>query len=200
MLSVNDNLSFKANIVTTLKGRNNVMTKISESFKQQSKGVNGSLLIERAKGGEKGSVICKIAGVENSPVLYMDQSFLSKDAKVATPSLVDNVAERLFKVFQILKKELDFNSKVGELDKQIHHLSYVKKCNIAILDRLKLSGKNPSFTKIYENLVASNGGRLDQLVSERQKLKESLINDSKKIAGNEDAFLGEYLNVLSDVY
>lgn len=202
MLNVNDNLSFKAKLVTKINGRDNVMKKISQSFMEKSEGVKGSLLIERGKGEFKETIVCSLGNVKNSPEYYIGDydKFLSQEPKDVTKNMVDGIGERLYKVFQILRKEHVFNKEQKKLDEQLRHIKSTIAGNKGILQSLKSNKKDSDFVKVYENLVKSNEARMNTLVQKKQNLKSKLVEDGRKIAGKDDSVMNEYVDILSEVY
>lgn len=201
MLNINDNLSFKANIVTNLKGRDNVVRRISKSFAEKSEGIKGSLLIKRGHGDYKGSLVCTLGKVKDSPEYYIGDydKFLSKEAKDVSQSKVDSLAGTLVKIFQILKQEYNYNNKVAKVNEKLRSVKMSKETNVSILETIKSSNKNSKWIDVYKNLVESNNVRENRLKEQKRHLKETLITESKKIAGDNEPVLDEYIDILADI-
>lgn len=201
MLNINDNLSFKANIVTNLKGRDNVVGRISKSFAEKSNGIKGSLLIKRGHGDYKGSLVCTLGRVKDSPEYFIGDydKFLSKEAKDVSQQKVDSLAGTLVKIFQILKQEHNYNKEAAKVNDKIRSVQMSKKTNASIFETMKSSNKTSKWIDIYKNLVESNNIRENSLKEQKEHLKETLITESKKIAGDNEPVLDEYIGILADI-
>ena len=194
-------MSFKARIVTTLKGRDNFVKQLSQAFEEESKGYKGSLLIDRGKGEYKGSLVCTLGRVKDSPEFYIGdyQKYLSQESQNVTPGMINQLAARLFKVMQILRKEHSYYKNNDKLNKLLEHVKNSLNVNRQRLEELKSSNKNSSFTNVYSNIIKSNIGRIVALKKEQQELKDKFIQDSQKIAGKNDPILNEYVEILKDI-
>lgn len=201
MLTINDNITFKANLVTKLKGRDNVITQISKSFSQQSQGIKGSLLMERGRGEFKGAIVCKLKSVKNSPEYYIGDynKYFALESNKVTSEMVNSIAKRLIKIMQILKQEHLFNIKNKELNSTIDNVTSTLNANKSILEQLRKNGKENVLLNTYKNLVKSNQARIESLKMQKQKVKDKLIKNADKIAGKEDPVLIEYIDILKDI-
>lgn len=130
--SINSDLSFKANLVTTLKGNKNIMKPIAEEFAKITKKTQGDFYISRASEVAKAHLKeFEYKGV--SLVTDKLNDDLSKDPEKIGKRGIKVIARKLADIFYSLKAENTYKEKINSYAEDIFNL----KTKIKDLSKLK---------------------------------------------------------------
>ena len=139
---INNNLSFKANLVTTLKGRNNILEPVAKEFARLTKNSTGELRLDRVKDRafySKGDHLLSVA--YNNVDIYTTK--LHKLLSIE-PEKVDNkVIKAVAKEFAGIFHGLELHSK---------HIEKVKKMYETYTDA-KASAERLTFKQKYAQKI-----------------------------------------------
>lgn len=100
-------------------------------------------------------------------------------------TMTDNqIAKKLIRYFQMLKKEEKMNKVMDRFNEKITHLKGVKLNNLSISEATAKAGKK-DISAQFRILANSNQKRLEALIAEQNMVSDKLINDMEKIAKDE---------------
>ena len=103
----NSRLSFQANIVTSLRGRNNIMQPIAEEFSKMTKNIDGELLLHRAEsfiGPRKDHLLEFEVGKVNI-ITSQFEDMLSTPPEKADKKTIKKIAREFVYLFKALRRQ-----------------------------------------------------------------------------------------------
>ena len=144
--SINSNLSFKANLVTTLKGNKNIMKPIAEEFAKITKKTQGDMFIKRSVEASKYGL--KDLSVGNAIVVTDKLNDLfAKDPEVIGQRGIKTIARKLADIFYSLKAEDTYKNEVDSCAEEIFNL----RLKIQELTKLKTDSEKFGMPELAEN-------------------------------------------------
>jgi hypothetical protein len=199
MNEIKNNISFGANIVTKMKGRNQIVSKISEEFSKRTPELKGSLHINRGGKDFENSLMFEL-GKKNSPTYFMcdyTNSLLGKKPEEVTPNFIDNVVTQFIKIYKLLKEESLLQDTVSPINANIEQTKNALSKNLRVSKTLKENG-NKSLANIYKTLADYNKGRIQTLSHKKLEHKNQFIKKCYEICGS-DKDLESYITVLNEI-
>ena len=177
MNTINDtNISFRANFITKVKGRGNMMTEVAKNFAERTKSMSGTLELVRGGSEYPGAMIFRLKDGDGPIFSICNYSgLLGQNSKKQTQKNISSVTTKFINIFKTLKAEEEYAKKIKPIEE---NLSCVEKELIANKRTLKsLKEKNDmKFIPIFESLVQGNTKRISQLNSESNKIKQDYIS------------------------
>lgn len=192
-----NNISFQANLITKIKGRDNIMSKIASEFQFKTRNMPGTMELVRGGNQYPGAMILKLKK-EPSPIysIINYKSFLSQTNEKVTSKDINKIAKRFSKIFKMLTLEDIFTRKIDAINLNLNQVHKALRKNSGILAAVKNNG-NEKYIKPYEVLVKNNTNRIKTLNTEKELLKKQYIDNIEKIAG-EDKEFQEYVRIQRD--
>ncbi len=180
--SVN-NISFKAQLVTNLSGRHNIMSKVASDFAQKTSRIQGELCVKRGETLINPKTL--VFTTEESAYVISDYAELMgnkfKNAKDITDDAVGKISDIFVNIFKALKFENKFVRKNQELIQNINRIRRVIERNEAKLNLLK-QGNDQQAIKLLSGIIESNKSKLAKLESQYFPQKEHFLKQADKIA------------------
>jgi hypothetical protein len=199
MNEINNNVAFGANLVTKMKGRDKIVSKISEEFTRRTPELKGSLCINRGGQIADGALMFEL-DKKNSPAFFMHnytKSLFGKKQEEVTPKFIDTVVTQFIKIYKLLQEESRINDVFSSIDANISQTKGALNHNLKVSNLLKKEGKDTS-ANVYKSLANHNRGRLEFLTKDKAERKEAFIKKCYEICDS-DENLEQYVDVLDTV-
>ena len=190
-----NNISFKANIVTKMKGRHNVLENVAKNFEQKTNGINGSLYIYRNKSDYPDSIVFSIDKKTEYIVSNYDELLgnnIPNKSKV-TKAYINKVTKTFINIFKALSADQKYDEKISDYEDNIKSVQTAFFKNQKLLKFANEKGET-SRAEIYRFLAEQNQKRYLKLKKMVNEEKEKYSKVVEKMANKEP-----YLEVWRDV-
>ena len=187
-----NSVNFQANLVTSLKGRHNILEKVGQRFAEKTAGKEGSLNLARAGKEIVGTKVHALEfNVNDCGYIISDdyEKLLGnniKNKEEITPNIVEKITDTFVNIFNALSSESKFNDKVKPIKENITSTSKAYKTNRRLANYYNFVGKDCA--EVHETLAQSNNKRLDKLFNQYSKERSAFLKQANKI-GKDDPFL-----------
>ncbi|MBE7702645.1 MAG: hypothetical protein E7Z89_01210 [Cyanobacteria bacterium SIG28] len=182
-------VNFQANLVTSLKGRHNIMKNVGKRFAERTAGIEGSLSLTRAGKDIVGTDVHALEFNVNNVGYIVSEGYeklLGNNIKTkedVTPNVVEKITDTFVNIFYALSTEARFNEKIKPIKENITSTSRAYKTNRRLANYYNFAGKDCA--KVHETLAESNNKRLDELFNQYTKERKSFLKQANKIGKNE---------------
>lgn len=196
------NVGFKANMVTQLKGRHDIMTKVGQRFAEKTKHMKGELVINRAAKEIVSDAHALEFDVNGASYIISEgiEDFLGnniKSKKELTDGVVDRIATTFVNVFKALTAESKFEIKTANLQENIEETKKALLKNLSYATACEKRGNKAS--EMYKALAKQNRNRLNSLKSQYAKECDAFLSRANKI-GAEDSHLDVWHVMMNETY
>lgn len=180
-----NNVSFQANLVTKVKGRNNFITTVSKRFKEKTAGLPGTMKLYRGGADYPGAMIFDVNGHVYCMHDYAKLTHQHSDKINAGD--VESITMKLSRIFRMLSAEDAYVNKQDELEEAIRKTTLALKNNLRILHGHQ-SENNEKYIKIYNTLIQKNKARIQSLKAENELNKAEFWEKLDKITSKTSEF------------
>lgn len=197
-----NNVNFKAKLVTKMKGRHNIMSKVEKEFAKQTNKLNGELFLNRADKSIVGNNKALEFYAEGKSIIvgYDNEiSLLGNDLKTkkdVTPEAVKNIAKKLANVFRALISESNFTANTSSLVDNIFSTKNALRKNKSLAAYFDKRG-NKDAASTFETLATKNQNRLNKLEKEYSEQKLKFLKNSEQI-GADDPILDTWRLIVKE--
>ena len=196
-------VNFRANLVTKMKGRHDLLTKVGEEFSRQTRHLPGEMRLERADfivGNKKvldfnvGGLSLLVTQSKNKPLLGNNL----ENKEDITPELVKDVTKVFVNIFKALSSEVKFTEGTDSLVKNIRSTKKALKNNQILADYTARKG-NKEASAMYTKLAEHNSKRLAQLNAQYSKEKAIFLEKANEI-GKDEPYLDTWHQMMNEDY
>lgn len=193
-------ISFQANLVTSLKGRHNIMDDVAKRFAEKTKRIPGTLNVERADKLIVGPKVHALEFDAGARYILSDgyENILGNNLKNksdVTSAIVEKITNTFVNIFKALTCESKFQNKIDPLVKNIQETRQAMNLNLRIAAKLK--DKDPVASELYTKLAEHNRARLTTLESELAVETQKFQDKASKI-GKDDPNLDVWRIIVSE--
>lgn len=182
----NNNFTFKGNLVTQIKGRNNIVSDVARRFSERTASIPGAL--EMVKGGSEypNAMIFRLKGNDSEIFSVLDYaSLFGENAVNKTKKLVDEITTNIINIFKTLKAEETYNTEVSKVYSNLNRVERDLISNTRFLKGLKEIGDSEK-SRVFESLINLNKKRINSLLEQEQNLKKAYFEKLDKLAQNDE--------------
>ena len=192
---MDNNITFKANIVTKMKGRHNVLVSVAKNFEQKTKGKNGSLYIYRNHKESPNAIIISLNNKKDYYLCSYDELLGNNiiDEKHVTKAYIDKVTKTFVNIYKALSADIKFDEIKSNYETNIKSVKEAFYKNQKMLKKA-LSNGDTDKINIYRFLTEQNQKRFLKLNVLYSKEKDEYSKSLNKMADKEP-----YLEVWRDV-
>lgn len=174
-----NNVSFGANLVTTMRGRNCIMKDVAEKFATRTKGLNGTLELKRGGAEYPKALIMTLKEAKNTYVITNYGDLTGAFLKYKTQEAANQIADSLVKIFRVLRTENAYEKFVSKIHRSKSRTQTALDANRRSLVKVE----DPRFENMYKALINQNRQKLDLLDSHLKSSKNKYLNMLNNIAG-----------------
>lgn len=186
-----NNISFGANIVTKIRGRNNIMQEVAQKFAERTQGIEGTMRIERGdKIGLDNSIVFNLNRKQAS-YLEMEDEFDKFMGQGSQNIPADKITDHFVKIFKSIQLQDKYDKSTAKLKKEIEN---VKQKLYGFKNLLKGIDEDNAFFKPYSFIISNLEKRLVKLHEEKRVFDDSFRAEIKEIAENDSLIKGYYLD------
>lgn len=192
---MDNKISFKANIVTRMKGRHNVLESVAKNFEQKTKGKNGSLYIYRNKADYPDAIVFSVDKKFEYIISDYDELLGNNiaDNNKVTKAYIDKITKTFINIFNALSINQKFNEIMSDYNDNINSVKKAFAKNKMLLKNAnEIGDKNKA--DIYRFLAEQNQKRYLKLNELSNAEKEKYSKQLEEMASKEP-----YLEVWRDV-
>ena len=192
---MDNKITFKANIVTKMKGRHSVLESVAKNFEQKTKGQNGSLYIYRNRQESPNAVIISLNKLKDYYLCNYDDLLGNniKNEKQVTKAYIDKVTTTFINIYKALSADLNFDQIKSNYEANIKSVKEAFYKNQKMLKKALANGDTDKIN-IYRFLTEQNQKRFLKLNVLYRKEKDEYSKALNKMADKEP-----YLEVWRDV-
>ena len=178
-----NNISFRANLVTSMHGRNGIMKGVANRFAQKTKGLDGTFEVARTKLDSSKALL--MTHKENKIYfLVTDYGDLTGAGHTQnTPENVELIAETFARIFRAMKAQSTFNNVQKRINKNKSRTENALNANQKSLISAKLKGDIANENACI-SMIEKNRAKINLLEAHLNKIKVRYANFLEQIAGN----------------
>ena len=180
-----NNISFKANLVTKVKGRNGFVEKVAKRFSEKTAGLPGTMQLYRGGCEYPGAMILDVNGKIFSMTDYAQLTH--QHSNKVNKTEVETMTTKLSRIFRMLTAEDTYVKKQDEIDEAIRQTSLALKNNLRILKGHEAES-NEKYIKIYNTLIQKNKARIQALKADKEASKAEFWDKLDKITSKTSEF------------
>ena len=179
--SIND-VSFKAQMVTQLSGRHNIMSRVAKDFAKKTENIPGQLFIKRGARYENPGTI-EISNGFSTYVMSKYDNLLGNNIKTSsevTNDVVDKISDTFVHFFKALNIESKFEEKNKNIIKSIRSLKRVIK-KYESYEKSANDNNNDQMADRFKTIANSYKSRLEKLEKNFAVKKNAFLREADKL-------------------
>lgn len=178
------NISFQANLVTSMKGRNGVMVDVAKKFAEKTKGLTGTFEVKRGMNNSNRSLVLKYKELRNSFVIDDYADLMGAKYSEISDEIVENIAECYSRIFRMLKVQSVYDKVNKKRTRSVSKTESALNANRRSLKQAKENGEN-RFEGVYQSLIEQNKQKLNLLDEAIKSARVRYLNMLGSIAGED---------------
>ena len=174
------NISFGANIVTNMRGRNGIMKDVAQQFAKRTKGLNGT--IELTRGGRKypNALILNYKDMRRSYLITDYGDIMGEALQNKTPEATNKIADSLVKIFRVLRADSTYEKFVSKLKKHRNKTMVALDANKKSLAKIQ----DARYETSYISVINQNKQKLETIEKHLSNSKGRYLSMLNSIAGD----------------
>ena len=177
-----NNISFKANLVTSMKGRNGIMKDVAQKFVQRTKSIDGTFEIARANNNQK-SLIVTLKEKKSEYIINNFADLTGENIEVKTDSSIEEIANSFVGIFRALSTKSVYEKTIKRLNKNKANAESAMRANKSSLTKALMRDKDTS-KEFYLNIIEKNKAKIEKIESCINGAKERYLSILNKIAAD----------------
>ena len=177
-----NNISFKANLVTSMKGRNGIMKDVAQKFAQRTKSIDGTFEIARASNNQK-SLIVTLKEKKSEYIINNFADLTGENIEVKTNSSIEEIADSFVGIFRALSTKSVYEKTIKRLNKNKANAESAMRANKSSLTKALMRDKDTS-KEFYLNIIEKNKAKIEKIESCINGAKERYLSILNKIAAD----------------
>lgn len=178
-----NSVNFKGKLVTTMSGRHNIMSRVSENFAKKTEHISGELLVKRGSRYENPGSIVFSSGHSSCVVSDYNKLFGNnfKSPTEITDKVVDSITKTFVNFFKALNFEEKFVEKNKNLVKSIRSLRRTVAKYESCINYAKQHNHDPLIIKRFTIILNSYKNKLAKLEKDYAVYKASFLQGADKL-------------------
>ena len=180
-----NSLSFRANLVTNMKGRHNIMKPVAERFAEMTKNKSGELVLSRDGLNYPGALVISLKN--NSYILHDYADLLGNNFASASDiksPVINRIAKTFARIFKALNADNEFSMSKEFYTEKIKYAYKELRNDKRFLTEARNAGDVKN-AEAFEKLVANDKKRITALENDFTIIKEKYISQLEKMADKE---------------
>lgn len=197
-MDISNDISFKANIVTTMNGRHGVMKKVVEKFSERTAKLPGELHIYRNKSEYPDAIVVSLDKAK-AYILHNYGDLLGNNLqspKEVTPNLVNKITTTFINIYKALVEDLKFDAFSDSINDDLKAAKKVLRSNKIHYDKTLASG-DVKFSEVFACLIEQNEKRIATLEKIYDQGVEKYLAKLQKMSESEPK-LQTWVDVITD--
>ena len=179
-----NNISFQANLVTTMHGRNEIMKDVAKRFAEKTRNFEGTFEITRARGKNPEAII---ANYQEKKLVYLIRNYadlMGENLSNKSLESVEDITNSYVGIFKTLLTRSVYEKTLKKLSKNKEKTVSAMRANESSLTKAIMRDKDAS-RSMYLDMIEKNKAKISKIEKAIEEMKMRYSTMLNNIAGKD---------------